>query len=101
MSNQHRGNRMSEHTPGPWVAGSEPWGWDIVGHSGTVVVAQSDYCEGAEANARLIAAAPELLAAAEDALQFLADNDPGPHLQDCPVFMGLAIAIRNATEATE
>ena len=62
------------HTPGPWVVG---WGWDVdewcagVG-LGIVAVTQGGICDmmrrkdGAHrANARLIAAAPDLLAACE------------------------------------
>lgn len=59
----------AQHTPGPWA---------IAGHYiGTlgVNVATVGYASGAEhANARLIAAAPDLLAALQYAAQFLADE---------------------------
>jgi hypothetical protein len=51
----------TKHTPGPWVR-NETWGL-IVSGDGEVAALHS----GNEANARLIAAAPELLAALEDA----------------------------------
>ena len=55
---------MSAHTPGPWFAEDDNGSWSI--HSdhdtlgGCIAVA---YSFRAEANARLIAAAPDLLAA--------------------------------------
>jgi len=62
---------MSKHTPGPW---SIHWGSSgnrclEIHHEKTIVAHATDYSiDGAErsANARLIAAAPELLAALED-----------------------------------
>lgn len=60
---------MSKHTPGPWVLDGEAW---------VVTVATKRYitCEGrnaeeAEANARLIAAAPEMLEALQEAYRVL------------------------------
>jgi hypothetical protein len=70
---------MSNHTPGPWKAATafsenEPNGYHVISPpkwgSPDIAIADSD------ANARLIAAAPELLAAC----QFLADaaeTEPG------------------------
>jgi hypothetical protein len=74
---------VSGHTPGPWVVRQDSrdrdglWelvGYDIESEKGCEIVG----CEGieawkdnAEANARLIAAAPELLAALREALQSL------------------------------
>lgn len=70
---------MSGHTPGPWIltqhTGKEYGKPDLCSHAvmganelqiATVV---SDCVDGFEANARLIAAAPELLAALKSALQ--------------------------------
>lgn len=56
---------MSKHTPGPWVA--EPVGgkgsW-VKGSTGEwAALACGDTSESAEANARLIAAAPDMLEA--------------------------------------
>lgn len=61
---------MSAHTPGPWKCGAGTKRFRIVtADRGHVVGDASDYNEAAEANARLIAAAPTLLAA----LQAIAD----------------------------
>jgi hypothetical protein len=52
---------MSEHTPGPWV-------WTDYGElsgAGDVVMDADYFSEPSEADARLIAAAPDLLAACE------------------------------------
>lgn len=74
---------MNEHTPGPWVAveheGENGYWWQVlqgawdVSHNGASdpgVVADARYSAMTpaenEANARLIAAAPELLEAAKD-----------------------------------
>lgn len=76
---------MSKHTPGPWVADNgEGYGeadiWRIQPPIGSnVKIVAEMICDSAEAeaNARLIAAAPELL----EALRlFLAYNDQGAPL---------------------
>jgi hypothetical protein len=59
---------MSNHTPGPWLAlpTVAPRGWNIEARGCTYTVAIARDGTGApenEANARLIAAAPELLEA--------------------------------------
>lgn len=65
---------MSDHTPGPWSVGDKRGVW-----VGPVVMADDGkrgiafVCGESDAHARLIAAAPELLAAlkvADDALDF-------------------------------
>lgn len=70
---------MSKHTPGPWEIkeadtsiGAE-W-YRILGHGerGMVDVAETPYRH--EGNARLIAAAPDLLAAAKTLLDVLANE---------------------------
>lgn len=71
---------MSGHTPGPWVFSTEPQpnGCPIVGAGALMVcmlahtVSQNDQRETALANARLIAAAPRLLAELEN----IATADP-------------------------
>jgi len=70
---------MTEFTPGPWtVHPSESTVVEIPGgHPSTVFAA---YC-GTEANARLIAAAPDLLAALEDVMAWL-DNWDIPFADD-------------------
>ena len=63
---------MSEHTPGPWsIAGR---GYTIFGPDDAVVISSFDAETEEEeerylANARLIAAAPDLLAALEEAVR--------------------------------
>lgn len=67
---------MTTHTPGPWEVGYQ--GLSIYGpdrHGTTLVIARSldtsrQHCDPqeAQANARLIAAAPELLDVAKDVL---------------------------------
>jgi|WetSurMetagenome_2_1015567.scaffolds.fasta_scaffold366731_2 hypothetical protein len=62
----------AKHTPGPWETSSNAKGqWDICGpDAGDMIVDLKD-CENAEANARLIAAAPDLLNTLEWALEQL------------------------------
>jgi len=66
------------HTPGPWVNDSShsEWGKNVV-WAGDVVIAHvvDDQHDNADANARLIAAAPELLAALKMAVRVMQDND--------------------------
>lgn len=58
---------MADHTPGPWhIRGKQ----SIRGHGGEYI-AKTNWQNG-EANARLIAAAPDLLEALETSLAFVA-----------------------------
>jgi hypothetical protein len=63
---------MTPHTPGKWVVAVHPQGLVKV-ECGTRVIC--DGFAGEEANARLIAAAPELLAACREALALLENPD--------------------------
>jgi hypothetical protein len=56
---------MSAHTPGPWSVEKERDFWNVTSVQGDIVGIEGLYrCDGSdEANARLIAAAPELLEA--------------------------------------
>ena len=75
------------HTPGPWQGGlqiSSSKGSNIIAHIQTRTKKLSGYSNAngvyhyeALANARLIAAAPELLAALVFCLSFLTANDDG------------------------
>lgn len=74
---------MNNHTPGPWTYEAGPIGEPDVEDPAFLIVEPSDEAEvvgaiyapirnnATEANARLIAAAPELLAALEDALHLM------------------------------
>jgi len=64
----------TKHTPGPWVTSPEPNGIEWVvdaGPWGICVCADAPGLGTAEANARLITAAPELLEALETLLGFV------------------------------
>lgn len=60
------------HTPGPWTVGEHRGVWvgPVVHADGKGVA----FVVGSEDNARLIAAAPELLAALKDLRVFVSDN---------------------------
>ena len=89
---------MSAHTPGPWeVENSKdehngvefPQGYNIVSEDGQYIVGDAGILEGEidEANARLIAAAPELL----EALRFVLTAH-GEQLHDAFAMANAAIA---------
>jgi len=89
---------MSAHTPGPWHY--KPHAADS---NYMLIFCSSDQHEGdtlrgycGEANARLIAAAPELLAACVDALALLRTVPDEFAMPDHPVFGALRDAIAKA-----
>lgn len=95
-----------KHTPGPWVV--DPC-WDILGNTddgnGMVCQITTDAVPRAEAeaNARLIAAAPELLEALRDLAREAARNiypkpDVGPE-HPCSILRRADAAIARATGA--
>lgn len=58
----------TKHTPGPWIVGTFPTGAsDVRSADSEICLCKSDF-EDNQANARLIAAAPDLLEALEFAL---------------------------------
>lgn len=74
---------MSKHTPGPWKLATRKEGWVVKTRDGCVLAGVSQFPPPAEMapqcefNARLIAAAPELLEALKKARRFvLSSNDP-------------------------
>ncbi len=68
---------MSKHTPGPWTFRQAGANWRVYASDGRSFDAgDALYHPENEANARLIAAAPELLRALED----LVDEQNGPPL---------------------
>ena len=86
-----------KHTPGPWhVIEGDEWTSDIATNTpeqGIWTVASANKRRDEfEANKRLIAAAPELLAACEKALDEIGDDSPL-----YPITMQLAAAITKAT----
>lgn len=89
---------MSNYTPGPWTAE----GWEnLVVNAGNVTLASTPgYTNGnlaeAKANARLIAAAPELLEALKMAIDW-ANEVPSPY-RDFPFIAAARAAIAKATE---
>lgn len=100
---------QTQHTPGPWQTtdlgrdiGIVPTSQPL---SRSIAVCSRLYREDAvdcEANARLIAAAPDLLAAAQQALSYLDDqpnSTPGSvaEVNQCAVRYGLRTAIYKAT----
>ena len=58
----------AKHTPGPWKAIVDPEGWELVASGRGQTIATFD-CS--ESDARLIAAAPDLLAALEKAADWI------------------------------
>jgi len=108
--------RIEKHTPGPWEAETRACvgspDWQVT--SGRLVVAVvsggGDLRGAGRRNALLLAAAPELLEAARDALALLVDfrqerSSMRPRLRDdkeedppSPVEAALALAIAKATE---
>ena len=73
---------MGEHTPGPWkVVGTEIWGANVKIASGRGAYDEKDRQKN-KANARLIAAAPDLLEAAKGVLEIVRrsyrSDDRGP-----------------------
>jgi hypothetical protein len=77
---------MNNHTPGPWrrnVAGHNEDSWRIVSESkatGYIAFIPPEH-EDAEANSRLIAAAPDLLAALRAAVEYLGCALAGANLK--------------------
>lgn len=76
-----------KHTPGPWKAAQpkhDPQAWDVCTESGGVLAKLTWGGEGG-ANAKLMAAAPELLAACQAAMSKLDHYDGeykgGPHIK--------------------
>lgn len=80
------------YTPGPWqfttnmigINNMRVFGVEEINDDFTQGIANCGYGEGSEANARLIAAAPELLAALQSLVELLADDEshmlPEEHL---------------------
>lgn len=58
---------MSKHTPGPWETSvNGDLQWDVCAPGAGDMIADLEGCDNQEANANLIASAPELLQALKD-----------------------------------
>jgi hypothetical protein len=60
---------MSKHTHGPWDVHEWALGWSISARNAHYTVCQLYDCINAEANARLIATAPDLLTSIKELLE--------------------------------
>lgn len=100
----------TEHTPGPWKAeqanGCDETAMFVTGNGCTVAACYGDWHDQApdseqRANARLIAAAPELLEALKNTTAYLAvqlrNVEPGP--ATAPVRMEMEADLRRARAA--
>jgi hypothetical protein len=73
---------MSKHTPGPWIRrwlGDSEWAAGPAYHPTLIRVSRSDHGMGYEeiaATARLVAAAPDLLEALQDAVSTMPADSP-------------------------
>jgi hypothetical protein len=88
-----RRNEEAGHTPGPWIAApySSVVGAPVVAQSGRPVASVTYFAlsedfgnhdRESEANARLIAAAPDLLAALQDTVALIRGDISGPAQRD-------------------
>ena len=98
------GERMIEHTPGPWKLGSRgavvadiPTSNQLAGSDDVDYYGGYLICESVtEANARLIAAAPELLEALQGMMHHHGYNQVGWPQGKCPACQKAHIAITKA-----
>ena len=97
---------MSRHTPGPWMVVSDG---NVISEQQGIVerIAVSIFCskERREANARLIAAAPQMLEALEDAKLFIENgietgyiSEPQPGTPESATLPAIIAAIKAAKE---
>ena len=93
---------MPTHTPGPWhyQEDSDAYTHIVRGPTGKIIASTAQNSSGeAEANARLIAAAPNLLSAAKRMLEAVRSKDPaepGTQRPDGGAVMSLKGAIAKA-----
>jgi hypothetical protein len=85
-----------QHTPGPWFVtpdGHAVYEKDVFGYRADTICGLPSRSDSRAANARLIAAAPELLTA----LEALLDRDPAPPLEKIgAVYVNARAAIAKA-----
>lgn len=92
----------TQHTPGPWkiVPGVRGYEHSIMGTDGDAacdVPETSHPTTTAEANARLIAASPDLLEVARFAVHYIESNTPGNQTTDLEAVAKIRAAIAKAT----
>jgi len=99
---------MSAYTPGPWTATywynkeAETGGWQFsaAGHLLPLHDMETDNPEEADANARLIAAAPDLLGALDCIVRYLADADEKGLIEHGEPMIAAREAIKKAAGET-
>lgn len=92
----------TKHTPGPWVLNGNSGKQVVVVGDNEIIAPNGSWNHSDEqdfADARLIAAAPELLEALEAVLRFDA-NMPGEYKHDVTLAIKVRKAISKATNAT-
>jgi hypothetical protein len=98
---------MSEHTPGPWIRHDyrifKEWPGPDLQEIGATAWNAKGRTPEAEANAALMAAAPDLLEAAITALAYLETNPPPAAEEEMPIGQGSFYikSVRELTEAVE
>jgi len=80
----------AQHTPGPWSYKAEGGRFIIDNQPGRAIACTAGFEPTNEANARLIAAAPELLEAAETVLAGLNARIDAADPSAVPIFSGIA-----------
>lgn len=100
---------MSKHTPGPWAVDADAYPIFIYSESETWPLidelGNEEGCKGAfiantgdnKANARLIAAAPELLEALQAIVKSLVDQDDEGMIEHAQQMIDARVAIAKAT----
>lgn len=77
----------TKHTPGPWIADLETWAGIVNAPAGTIAGpvggSKGATLDELHANARLIAAAPELLEALDGLMAKLSAKSPALQYHDC------------------
>lgn len=92
---------MSAYTPGPWEANRHGDHWQIDAAMDAVATTHFCYAQEREANARLIAAAPDMLAALKAALAIAPVNaDDGDDPEQSEAWAAVRGAIAKAEGRT-
>lgn len=95
-------HKVAQHTPGPWETSRNGRDWVVCEGGAGDMICDLAGCGNDKHNARLIAAAPELLAALENArnvLAGLASGDLKAITADSPALAQVRAAIAKATQS--